>query len=198
MTRKQEDHPAGGEEGRLIALDGTRAADLRRAAELLSRRLSSRHGDVGISWWDASGVFFEMALGKRKHRAASARTLLLLYASDLLFRVRWEIQPAIDAGRTVIAVPYLDAALAFGQANGLSRDWLVSLFRFAPAPSACYRAPEHKKSAGWKNGHREGFAEFASAILSEGTASFDPVAVRRQAIAFLDSSGRARKCPGLR
>ena len=62
-----------------------------------------------------------MGLGKRKHRTASPRTLLLLYAADLAFRLRWEIRPALDAGQTVIAAPYLDTAFAFGRACGLSR-----------------------------------------------------------------------------
>ncbi|RPJ53394.1 MAG: hypothetical protein EHM24_32930, partial [Acidobacteria bacterium] len=102
--------------GRLIAVDGTRATDLRKSAGALRTRLAAGKVPVGISWWDASGVFFEMGLGKRKHRTASARTLMLLYASDLVFRLRWEIRPALAAGQTVIAAPYLDAAFAFGRA----------------------------------------------------------------------------------
>jgi len=148
---------------------------------------------VGISWWDASGVFFEMGLGKRKHRTASARTLLLLYASDLAFRLRWEIRPALAAGQTVIAAPYLDAALAFGRANGLPQGWLTTLFRFAPKADDSYLARERKKSEGWKKDRREGFAEFSSSILADTEASFDPVAMRREMIGLLDAAGRRGK-----
>src|SRR5512143_1555270 len=123
--------PASNQRGRLIALEGTRATDLRRAME---RPLPRRHplrAAGGVSWWDASGTFYEMWLGKRRHLTPSPRTLLLLYASDLSFRLRWEIQPALASGRTVVAAPYLESAIAFGRACGLSRRWLAELFRFA-------------------------------------------------------------------
>lgn len=179
--------------GRLVAVDGTRGADLRKSAVALGRRLSSRKAQVGISWWDASGTFFEMGLAKRKHRTASPRTLMLLYAADLLFRLRWEIEPALSAGQTVIAAPYLDAAFAFGRACGLSRAWLEALFRFAPPPDARHRADERKKAAGWKSNAQAGFAEFSSAALSAISPSFEPVRLRRAMIAFLDEPGRRRR-----
>ncbi len=176
--------------GRLIAVDGTRGADLRKSAQALRRRLIARKVLVGISWWDASGAFFEIGLGKRKHRVASPRTLVLLYAADLLFRLRWEIRPALAAGQTVIAAPYLDTAVAFGRACGLPRPWLASLFGFAPRPDACRHAEERKKAAGWKGHGQAGFAEFASAALGGVSRSFDPVRLRRETIALLDTSGR--------
>jgi hypothetical protein len=175
---------------RLIAVEGTRGADLRRSAKALRRRLIARKARVGISWWDASGAFFEMGQGKRKHRIASPRTLMLLYAADLLFRLRWEIRPALAEGQTVIAAPYVDTAVAFGRACGLPRSWLVSLFGFAPRPDACHRAEEHKKGAGWKSDAQAGFAEFSSAALDAVSPSFEPVRLRLETIALLDKSGR--------
>jgi hypothetical protein len=176
--------------GRLIAVEGTRGADLRKSARALRQRLVSRKVPVGISWWDASGAFFEMGLGKRKHRVASPRTLMLLYAADLLFRLRWEIRPALAEGRTVIAAPYLETAIAFGRACGLPRHWLASLFSFAPRPDVCRRVEEHKKAAGWKGNAQAGFAEFSSAALYAVSSSFDPVRLRRETIALLGKSGR--------
>ena len=176
--------------GQLIAVDGTRGAELRKTARALRRRLASSEVSVGISWWDASGAFFEMGLGKRKHRTASPRALMLLYAADLQFRLRWEIQPALAAGQTVIAAPYLDAAFAFGRACGISRGWLTALFRFAPPPDACHRAEERKKAAGWKGNAQAGFAEFSSAGLAVMSPSFEPVRLRRAMIAFLEKSGK--------
>ena len=176
----------------LFALDGTRDADLRRSARALRQRLASRKVKSGVSWWDASGVFFEVGLGKRKHRAASPRTLLLLYAADLAFRLRWEIRPALAEGRTVIAAPYLDTAFAFGQACGLSRDWLTSLFAFAPAPDASYFIQERRKSTGWKPHARNGFAEFSSTVVADLSPSFAPADVRKDMIAWLESAARRR------
>ncbi len=176
----------------LIALDGTRHADLRKAARGLRERLASRKVRSGVSWWDASGVFFEVGLGKRKHRAASPRTLLLLYAADLAFRLRWEIRPALAEGQTVIAAPYLDTALAFGEACGLPREWLTSLFVFAPAPDAHYVTRERGKAGAGKTNGKAGFAEFSSAVVAEGTPSFVPAEARRKMIASLQAAARRR------
>ncbi len=147
-----------------------------------------------MSWWDASGLFFEMRLGKRKHRTASARTLLLLYAADLAFRLRWEIRPALEAGHTVIAAPYLDTAFAFGRACNLPRAWMTALLGFAPKPDACYHVPERKKSAGWKGRGRDGFAEFSSEVLAGTSPSFEPAGARRAMIAALDAARRRGRC----
>jgi hypothetical protein len=174
----------------LIALDGTRHADLRKAARALRERLASHKVKSGVSWWDASGVFFEVGLGKRKHRAASPRTLLLLYAADLAFRLRWQIRPALAEGQTVIVAPYLDTALAFGAACGLSREWLTSLFVFAPAPDARYVTRERGKANGWQANGRAGFAEFSSTVVAESTPSFVPTEARRKMIAFLEAAAR--------
>jgi hypothetical protein len=90
---------------------------------------------TGVSQWDASGVFEELAIADEAAGHPSARTLLLLYAADLAFRLRWEIRPALEAGRSVIAAPYTDTAVAFGRAAGLRAGWLADLFGFAPAPA---------------------------------------------------------------
>jgi hypothetical protein len=176
----------------LIALDGTRHADLRLAARALRQRLASRRIKSGVSWWDASGVFFEVGLGKRKHRAASPRTILLLYVADLAFRLKWEIRPALAEGHTVIAAPYLDTALAFGEACGLPREWLTSLFAFVPTADAHYVARERGKAGGRQAGGKAGFAEFSSAIVAESTPSFDAAEARREMIAFLEAAARRR------
>ena len=133
----------------LIAVDGVDAvtvlADARAALGSPSRG--------GISKWDASGVFQELAVAEDAAGAPSARTLLLLYAADLAFRLRWQIRPALAEGHTVVAAPYVDTAMAFGRAAGLQRDWLVNLFRFAPRPRRRrFAHPAGRRSAVVKDG----------------------------------------------
>jgi hypothetical protein len=180
--------------GKLIALEGTRATDLRKALA----KYRARHDDLksagGVSWWDASGVFYEFWLGKRQYLKPSPRTLLLLYASDLAFRLRWEIRPALAAGRTVIVAPYVDSAIAFGRACGLTRAWLTELLRFAPGPDLCYHVKEGKKSSGWKGDATAGFAEFCSAALSTGAPSFAHAEVRADMIRLLATAEHRRGC----
>jgi hypothetical protein len=116
----------------LIAIDGVDAAALLAAARVA---LGAATGRGGLSRWDASGVFQDLAVADADAGAPSARTLLLLYAADLAFRLRWQIRPALAEGRTVVAIPYVDTAVAFGRAAGLKAGWLANLFRFAPRPT---------------------------------------------------------------
>ena len=141
--------------GRLIALDGTSGAALLAAArKALAARPPAARG--GISRWDASGVFAELAMAEVDAGQPSPRTLLLLYAADLAFRIRWEIGPTLAAGRVVIAAPYVDTALAFGRAVGLPSSWLSNLFGFAPRPSERHIV-EHNPTPTRRN--RKGFVE---------------------------------------
>ena len=114
----------------LIAVDGVDPAAV--VADARAALGSPSRG--GISQWDASGVFQELAVADEAAGAPSARTLVLLYAADLAFRLRWQIRPALAEGRTVVAAPYVATALAFGRAAGLESSWLMNLFRFAPRP----------------------------------------------------------------
>jgi thymidylate kinase len=113
---------------RLIAVDGADAATVLAAA----RRALESPSRGGISHWDASGVFQDLMVAEAAAGAPSPRTLLLLYAADLAFRLRWEIRPALAEGQTVVAAPYVETAVAFGRAAGLPAGWLANLFRFAP------------------------------------------------------------------
>jgi len=122
---------------RLIAVDGVHAASVLDAA----RRALGTPPAGGISHWDASGVFQDLVVAEEQAGTASPRTLLLLYAADLAFRLRWEIRPALAEGQTVVAAPYVHTAVAFGRAAGLPAAWLTNLFRFAPRATDRLIAP---------------------------------------------------------
>lgn len=152
--------------GRLIAVDGTRGKDVNAAADALAADLKRRGIECGVSRWDASGLFAELAAAGHDRRSLSARALSLVYAADLAFRLRWEIRPVLDAGGVIIAAPYLDTAAAFGVSCGLDEAWLRELMRFAPAPHFRGRAPERKIHKSWKRRLDRGYAEYAALILA--------------------------------
>jgi hypothetical protein len=130
----------------------------------------------GISWWDASGLFEQLVIAEVDAGLPSPRTLLLLYAADLVFRLRWEIEPTLAEGKTVVAAPYVDTAIAFGRATGLSGGWLTSLFSFAPTPAA----RRHIHGTELRSHSRmSGFVEFSSDQLSGRILGF----TRQQLIA---------------
>jgi thymidylate kinase len=174
--------------GLLVALEGTSGALIRPEAERLARYYS---GEGGPAWslWDASNTFYEMRLVKSKFLTPTPRTLLLLYASDLLFRLRWEIEPTLAEGRSVVAAPYVESAIAFGLAAGLPKAWLDELFSFAPKAEAAYRLKEKKKGKNKekKNGNAQqpGFVEFFSASLSKHYPGYEIASVREAMTKYL-------------
>ena len=141
---------------RLISIDGVNAHALKDTARSVAA--ANRKHRAGISSWGASGIFDELTVADSDAGIPSVRTLLLLYAADLAFRLRWEIGPALDEGRLVIAAPYVATPIALGQAAGLDPHWLADIFRFAPP------ATEHHvidPAPARPIAQREGFVEFA-------------------------------------
>jgi len=145
--------------GTLVSVDGVSAGAVARLAKRL--KSDNRDAQAGISWWDASGIFGDIEAARTEMDPPSARTLLLLYAADLMFRVRWEIAPALAEGRTVIAAPYVDTAIAFGRASGIEEAWLRDMFNFAPSSTESRHVSEPPGPG--RGG--QGFMEFASRRL---------------------------------
>jgi len=148
--------------GTLVAIDGINGGTL-LALGRKDVRAAPRVRRGGVSEWDASGIFGDLAVAGDEAGLPSARTLLLLYAADLKFRLRWEIVPALAKGQVVVAAPYVDTAMAFGRAAGIDAAWLENLFLFAPPPDAWRRlttGPSRDRK------EREGFVEFACERLS--------------------------------
>lgn len=132
--------------GRLVVVDGFDKRALATRARALAR--AAGRGS-GVSLLDASGIFTELAAADRDVEPPSPRTSMLLYAADLAFRVRWQIAPALKAGHTVVAAPYVATALMAGRAAGLDQGWIQELLRFAPKAAAAEslksrRAPDEE------------------------------------------------------
>src|SRR5262245_7667788 len=146
--------------GRLIAIDGTVSAALHAAARALR---ADGYKGARVSEWDASRIFAELAEADDQ-TLPSARVLLLLYATDLAYRLKSEIRPALEEGRTVIAAPYVRTALAFGRAAGLRGVWLHNLFSFAPAANESHLITHegHRVAP-----HQVGFVEAAASVVGQ-------------------------------
>lgn len=189
-----------GSKGQLIALDGTGNPTLGAATKLLVRQYGGAKAQIGVSRWDASSIFFDILGGPRDIPGATPRTLLLLYATDLAFRLRWEIEPSLAEGRTVIAAPYVEVAVAFAKATGVSSKWVKRLFAFAPAADASFRVEE--ADAPLKSGQPvENFLEFCFLQLRKGEGRWATGEARiafLQHLRALEARGRCRvvRSPG--
>jgi hypothetical protein len=173
--------------GRLIAVDATRGADIRTEAARVADDLRARGIDCAISRWDASGMFEDLLAGPVAGRQVSPRMLALLYAADLVFRLRWEIGPALAAGRVVIAAPYVNTAVAVGVGLGLPDEWLLDVLRFAPVPDAARAAPERRSGAGWRPKPDRGYAECCATLLDSMPTGLRKRRARRSAMAWLEA-----------
>jgi hypothetical protein len=176
------------ERGTLVVVDGVNGAAVRAAARAENAAApGTRRG--GVSVWDASGVFEDLALADPGAGAPSARTLLLLYAADLAFRLRWEIRPTLAEGRTVVAASYVATAVAFGRAAGLPRAWLNDLFAFAVRPDKVHYvdAPPARAVA-----DRSGFIEFAHDRLAARPSGPSRRQLIDRARAYMQTSGGRR------
>ena len=168
--------------GQLLSLDVIDGKDTVPAAKKLLKARNSG----GISTWDASSIFFEMH-GLEVPDRPSPRTLVLLYAADLFFRLRWEIMPALEEGKCVVAVPYVETGFALGWIAGLPRKWIAEVFRFAPKPAESYRfkpASPAKLAV-----PTAGFIEFCSNTLNQD--------LRRKFSAYFDELERRGRCSSL-
>jgi thymidylate kinase len=177
--------------GRLVAIDGAQGPDVFDAATALVETLADRGLSAGISRWDASGLFTDIVSAPPVERDVSPRTLLLLYAADLAFRLRWEIQPSLDQGYVVIAAPYVNTAIAFGTAAGLSREWLTTLFRFAPTPTRVAILKEPRSGRVWKRRPERGFAECCTTLLQATPERFARRKTRAAMVTALTSDAEA-------
>ena len=178
--------------GHLVAVDGSRGKDVSSAADALAGRLRRGGVECVISRWDASGLFGELAQAGRPGRHVSPRTLSLVYAADLAFRLRWEIRTTIETGGVVIAAPYVDTAAAFASACGLPDSWLRDQLRFAPAPDVRGIVRERKSDSGWKARLDRGYCEYGAALFEEALPDFKAKQTRHAMIETL-AANRGRK-----
>ncbi len=166
--------------GKLVAVDGVSGPEV---AALAKRVLPPEAAAAaGTSLWDASNVFAELKLDDPSIPGLSPRSLLLCYAADLAFRLRWEIRPALEEGRTVVAAPYVSTAIAFGRVTGLPRRWMLELFSMAPRPLVAHVAPADAPPEAPPRG---GFIEFCCAMLERGNPPWDAAVLRARIAEYL-------------
>lgn len=172
--------------GRLISIDGTRGKDVALAARDIVAKLKKHRIDCAVSRWDASGLFTDLAAGAKAEPDVSIRSLSLVYAADLAFRIRWEIQPVLEAGGVVIAASYIDTAAAFGAICGLDAKWLRQLMRFAPPANYRGLVDERKIDRPWKRRADRGYAEYGALMLEAAAPKRVSKPARRKMMAMLE------------
>jgi dTMP kinase len=125
-----------GERGRLIVLEGIDGAGRSTQVRLMEDHLRSLGRSVVRTSFGSSAIAGELLRRAKRERGWDPTAILLLYAADLAERLEHAVLPALRAGVTVIADRYSYTPVARAIARGLDRDWVESVFAFAPPPDA--------------------------------------------------------------
>ena len=78
------------------------------------------------------GVFLRQILAGREH--VDPKTLALLFTADRAEHLRTEVEPALAAGKIVVSERYHYSTIAYQAAQGVDKQWLISLNSFARKP----------------------------------------------------------------
>ena len=122
--------------GHLIAFEGLDQSGKQTQAERLRDRLVALgHSVQLVSFPDYNThIGTEIARALAGEREYGADVMQLLYVAN---RYEWkaELQRLLEAGTFVVCDRYLSSSVAYGEAFGLDRAWLVEIQRFLPRPS---------------------------------------------------------------
>ncbi len=140
-----------------IAVEGIDGAGKTTTIAEIERFLTARGYAVHRTSEPTSGVLGQAVrdlLKGNEERAYLHPELALLFAADRLRHLADEIEPALDAGKTVLTDRYLFSSLAY-QSVVLPYEWVNALNRFARLPdvvvyigvsldTACERLAAHR------------------------------------------------------
>lgn len=126
--------------GFLIAFEGPDGAGRRDALAHARGALQARGQDVAVTRPMGATLAGEIYRGAAPLNELSARTLVLVAASDMAERLEWEVLPALKAGKIVLADRYV-YRIVQGMARDLDQEWMEVLCAFAPRPDIVFHFP---------------------------------------------------------
>lgn len=115
--------------GLLVAVEGPDGVGRTTQCRRLKRWLG---GDVPLVRLRGSPIIREPLRRLQRRGDVAERALFLLYAADLADQVHYVIEPALAAGRTVIADRYLLTPMVRAAARGEDPTWTARVLSFAP------------------------------------------------------------------
>ena len=121
--------------GLLVAFEGLDQSGKQTQGELLRDRFIARSRDVQL----LSFPDYDTAIGREIRKALRGGRhygpdlMQLLYVANR-YECKQQIVAARDAGTIVVCDRYLASSVAYGEAQGLDPEWLVSIQRYLPQP----------------------------------------------------------------
>jgi dTMP kinase len=121
--------------GLLIAFEGLDQSGKQTQAELLRDRLTANGRTVRLlSFPDYDTVIgAEIGRALRGERHYGADVMQLLYVANR-YEYKGQIVEAIQEGTVLVCDRYVASSVAYGEAQGLDRAWLIEIQKYLPQP----------------------------------------------------------------
>jgi dTMP kinase len=126
------------DKGLLIVFEGTDGSGKTTQHKLLKSWLRSQFEDVVVTKWNSSSVFKPLIKARKAARSLDPWTFAILHAADFWHRFETIMQPALSAGKIVLADRYVFTGLARDVARGMDRDWCAQLYASARKPDLVF------------------------------------------------------------
>ena len=121
--------------GLLIAFEGLDQSGKQTQAELLRDRLMAKGRTVRLLSFPDYDTEIGAEIGRalRGERHYGADVMQLLYVANR-YEYKQQITDAREAGAILVCDRYLASSVAYGEAQGLDRAWLVEIQKYLPQP----------------------------------------------------------------
>jgi dTMP kinase len=124
--------------GRLYVVEGIDGSGKSTQLSLVAQWLQGEGHQVIFSEWNSSPIVRATTRRGKKSRTLTPLSFSLIHATDFADRVEREIVPSLKAGAIVLADRYAYTAFARDVTRGVDRDWVRSLYGFAPVPNRAF------------------------------------------------------------
>ena len=124
--------------GRLFVVEGIDGSGKSTQLTLLAQWLRQSGYPVVFSEWNSSPIVKATTSRGKRRKLLTPLTFSLIHATDFTERVDRELLPALKAGAIVLADRYVYTAFARDVTRGVDPQWVQSLYRFAPVPTAAF------------------------------------------------------------
>lgn len=124
--------------GRLIVVEGIDGSGKSTQLDLLYKWLRSEGYVTVFTEWNSSRIVRGTTRRGKRRRLLTPMSFSLIHAADFASRTYEQVMPALQAGVIVLADRWVYTAFARDAARGVNRDWLRSLYSFAPPPTLAF------------------------------------------------------------
>ena len=124
--------------GKLIIVEGIDGSGKSTQLLLAKRYLEAAGLRPFFTEWNSADLVRAVTKKGKKKMSLTPMTFSLLHATDFAHRLVHNILPPLKAGMIVLADRYVYTAFARDVVRGCDRDWVRSVYDFAPRPDRAF------------------------------------------------------------